>query len=174
MPMKTEEKAKIKMDGMSCKELQATIGICVSARQFRRYVEAGLIPAKWVKKNAHGHFTFRPPANTKWNGLRARIAQWRRLRFQRGWKVRPRANGNINPKGKARAIVTIQGISMKLSLWCRKMWPEIQEMDEASLLEIHELLEDAAFISSWIEEKYGGLAEVLNRKQKMKRDRGFI
>ena len=47
-------------------------------------------------------------------------------------------------------------------------------MDEASLLKIHELLEDAAFISSWIEEKYGGLAEVMRRKEKAKRERGLI
>jgi hypothetical protein len=172
--MESETNTKRKGVGMSCRDLQATIGISGSSRQFRRYVKAGLIPSKWVKKNANGHFTFHPPANTKWGALRQRIEQWRSLRFQRGWKVRPRANGKINPKGKARAIVTIQGISMKLSLWCRKMWPEIQEMDEASLLKIHELLEDAAFISSWIEEKYGGLAEVMRRKEKAKRERGLI
>lgn len=63
---------------------------------------------------------------------------------------------------------------MKFSLWFRKMWPEIQEMDEASLLEIHELLKDAATLSWWIEDKCGGLDEVIRRKQKVKRDRGFI
>jgi hypothetical protein len=172
--MESETNTKRKRLGMSCRDLQATIGISVSSRQFRRYVEAGLIPSKWVKKNANGHFTFHPPANTKWGALRQRIEHWRSLRFQRGWKVRPRANGKINPKGKARRLVRIQSISMKFSLWLKKMWPEIQEMDEASLLEIHELLEDAATLSWWIEDKCGGLESVMRRKEKAKRERGLI
>lgn len=160
---------------MSSRDLQAALGINVSARQFRRYLEAGLIPVSWItESNANGHFRFDPPANTKWSVYREDIEKWRKSRYQRGWDVRPRANANIDPKDKARAIVTIQGISMKFELWLRKMWPEIQEMNEASLLEIHELLKDAATLSWWIEDKCGGLAEVLNRKQKMKRDRGFI
>ncbi len=63
---------------------------------------------------------------------------------------------------------------MKFSLWLKKMWPEIQEMDEASLLEIHELLEDAATLSWWIEDKCGGLESVMRRKEKAKRERGLI
>ena len=169
-PMKTDTNAKIKGDGMSCRDLQATIGISVSARQFRRYVEAGLIPAKWVKKNANGHFTFHPPANTKWNGLRERIEQWRRLRFERGWDARVRVEGKS--KNKFQLFPNIQGTSMAMHRWVRKMWPEILEMEEDKLMDIHFLLQDSANLSWWIERKCG-IADKFERIR-LKTFRDFI
>jgi hypothetical protein len=153
--MKTEPKAKTKAAGMSSRDFQANLGLKVTPRQFRRYVKARLIPEKWIEKNAKGHFTFHPPANTKWSALRERIEQWRRLRYQRGWEVRPRADGSLNPRDKTRGIVTIHGLSQQMTLWLRKMWPEILEMEEKALMDIHFLLQDSANLSWWIERKCG-------------------
>ncbi len=151
--------------GMSSRDFQANLGLEVTARQFRRYVTAGLIPKDWVKKNANGHFFFKVPKNARWGEMRERIEQWRGLRYARGWELRPRANGELNPMDKSRGIVTIQGLSQKFELWFRKMWPEIVEMDDESLIELSVLLSDASFLSWWIEEKLG-ISDLVENERK--------
>jgi hypothetical protein len=52
------------------------------------------------------------------------------------------------------------------------MWPEIQEMEEESLMDIHYLLQDSAILSWWIEQKCG-TADMWERA-KLKAFRDFI
>lgn len=153
--MNNHSDSKTNVVGMSSRDFQANLGLNVTARQFRRYVTAGLIPKEWVRKNANGHFVFKVPKNARWGEMRDRIEQWRALRYDRGWELRPRANGELNPMDKSRGIVTIQGLSQKFELWGRKMWPEIVEMDNESLDALHMLLWDASFVAWWIERKLG-------------------
>ena len=167
-------------NGMSSREVQACLGISVSARQFRRYVDAELftkcwdekqadgssVSRPWIEKNANGHFVFYPPSNARWGEIRSRIEQWRELRYVRGWDNRPRVDKRFRPSDKTYAIVTIEGIAQSFSLWVRKMWPEVQEMDRDSLLKLHRLLEEQARLAWWIEREMGTGAAVVAAREK--------
>jgi hypothetical protein len=167
--MKTDRKAKTKSAGMSSRDFQANLGLNVTPRQFRRYVKARLIPEKWIKKNARGHFTFHPPANAKWSAMRERIEQWRQLRYQRGWSLRPQVIKSLR-RNKVHAFVSIEGLSQKFDMWLRRMWPEIVEMDENSLLEIGIHLSPIASLSWWIERKFNLTQEMERVREEQWRD----
>ena len=127
---------------MSAKEVQEKLGFPVSTRQFRRYLAAELIPAKWVTKNKQGHFVFVGTlTDEQWQRLRLEIQDWREKRFQRGWSARPRKSKvQLNARDKSAAIVTIEGISMSFELWHRKMKDVIPTWDHAQLSRAFELL----------------------------------
>jgi hypothetical protein len=111
--MKTESEPLQKKSGMSARELQSRLFLDVTDRQFRRYVAAGVIPSAWVQKNANGHFTFHPPANTKWGHLRQSVQEWRGSRYRRGWERRPR----VKKTRKQTGILTLEAIHVDFLRW---------------------------------------------------------
>ena len=166
--MKTDSKKNKNDIGMSSQDIQANLGLAVTPRQFRRYIDAGLIPKSWIEKNANGHFLFYPPKNTKWEAMRQRIEQWVGLRYKRGWKKRPKKQGKwINPSDKSTAIVTIEGLSQGFQLWVRKMFPEIIHWDRMRMTELYKLLFEAGCLFMWVEKQADTHGRLSKHRQAM-------
>lgn len=119
--------SKTSVSGMSLSEANSHLQMDVTQRQFRRYVEAGVIDSKSVGKNSRGWWVLiNPPTNpAEWNQLADKIQKWREERFKRGWKKRPRkqsrAKSCLNAKDRSVGLVTIEGVHMEFNLWLRKV-----------------------------------------------------
>jgi len=150
-----ENRSEEKWVGMSLSSVRDRLGIQVTARQFRRYIEAGLIPKHWVTKTAQGHFLMQPPPTAAaWEKLEKKIQKWRESRFKRGWSGRSRKpSRRLNPSDKSTRIVTIEGISQEFVLWRRKMEPEILTWDRERLERLRELLSEMGELWWWVEEQ---------------------
>lgn len=69
----------------------------------------------------------------------------------------PKPKADLNPQDKAKAIVTIEGISTSFGLWYRKMQPSIAEWDKEKLYKALELLSPIEQAAQSIREKIKSL-----------------
>jgi hypothetical protein len=59
----------------------------------------------------------------------------------------------LNPDDKTKAIVTIEGISQKFTLWGRRMEPEIETWEKDRLTKLRELLRPMIELNAKIEKR---------------------
>jgi hypothetical protein len=135
--------------GMSLKEARRHLGIDVTERQFRRYVNEGVMPAAKLAKDSRGWWVFVSPPKTEkgWQQLAARIQKWRESRYERGWSHRPKKKfsrqNKLNANDRSVGLVTIESIHMDFLLWHRKV------------------REDAGFPAQWDSRRLAMVKELL-------------
>ena len=127
---------------MSASELQQRLGIQVSARQFRRYLAEGLIPADWITRTARGYLTFARQKREVLDKVRQEIDQWKEGSHVRGWNKRGR-RPVVKLKQNLRGRISLESIHLDFKRWRLRQndegfphaWSQAQHSEFLDLLE---------------------------------------